>query len=210
MPAMQLSPTIGIWKMEKTSDEMFSMIENKELYAPDFTLIKAEQRRKEWIGTRLLLKEMLGFETNIYHQSSGAPYLSLEIKKNISISHTKGYVAIMLADITRATGIDIEYRSDRVLKVRKRFMNPEEENFIDPLHETEHLLICWCAKETLYKIINRQEVDFCRHLHIQPFSYSKNGVFTVYETHSSQRQSFKLMFQVKDDYVITWLKDDQS
>ena len=209
MPVIHLTPTIGIWKMEKSSEEMFSMIENKNLYATDLSQLKAEQRKKEWLATRLLLREMLGFETNIYHQSSGAPFLPSEIKKNISISHTKGYVAIMLTDIELATGIDIEYRSERVLKVRKRFMNPEEEDFIDPLHETEHLLICWCAKETLYKIINRQEVDFCRHLHIQPFSYSKNGVFTVYETHSSQRLSFKLMFQVKEDFVITWVLNER-
>ena len=207
MPAILRTPTIGIWKMEETSEEMFSMIDNKELYTTDLSQLKAEQRKKEWLGTRLLLKDMLGFETTIFHQSSGAPYLSSALKKNISISHTKGYVAIMLSEGNHLSGIDIEYRSDRVLKVRKRFMNPEEEEFINSLYETEHLLICWCAKETLYKIINRQEVDFCRHLHIQPFSYSKNGVFTVYETHSSQRLSFELMFQVKEDYVITWLKN---
>ena len=33
-----------------------------------------------------------------------------------------------------------------VSKIRSRFMNPEEEAGIDKEHETEHLLLHWCAK----------------------------------------------------------------
>ncbi len=175
MSVLSIVPPVGIWKMEETTEEMWSLLQHQAWYQLEFSRLKAEQRQKEWLATRLLLKEMLGHEAIIHHHPNGAPFLSETEKKQISISHTKDFVAIMLTDVTHIAGIDIEYRSERVRQVRSRFLNAEEERFIDPAHETEHLLICWCAKETLYKIINRQEVDFCRHLHIQPFSYAEQG-----------------------------------
>lgn len=207
MPVISIIPPIGIWKMEETTEEMWSFLQHKAWYQPEFNLLKAEQRQKEWLATRLLLKEMLGHEAIIHHHPSGAPYLSEAEKKQISISHTKDFVAIMLTDTTQTAGIDIEYRSERVRKVRSRFLNAEEKQFIDPVHETEHLLICWCAKETLYKIINRQEVDFCRHLHIQPFPYAEQGMLIAFDTYGESSRHVTLQYRVEENFVITWVKN---
>ena len=136
MSVLSIIPPIGIWKMEETTEEMWSLLQQKAWYLPEFSRLKAEQRQKEWLATRLLLKEMLGHEAIIHHHPNGAPYLSDAEKKQISISHTKDFVAIMLTDATQMAGIDIEYRSERVRKVRSRFLNAEEELFIDPAHET--------------------------------------------------------------------------
>ncbi len=208
MPVLSIMPPVGIWKMEESIDEMWSLLQRKEWYKPEFGRLKTEQRQKEWLATRLLLKEMLGHEAIVHHHPGGAPFLSEAENKQISISHTKDFVAIMLSsDITQAAGIDIEYRSGRVRKVRSRFLNAEEEQFIDPTHETEHLLVCWCAKETLYKIINRQEVDFCRHLHIRPFSYAGQGDLAIFETCSESARHVVLQYRVEEDFVITWVKN---
>lgn len=207
MSVLSIVPPVGIWKMEETTEEMWSLLLHQAWYQLEFSRLKAEQRQKEWLATRLLLKEMLGHEAIIHHHPNGAPYLSETEKKQISISHTKDFVAIMLTDVTHIAGIDIEYRSERVRKVRSRFLNAEEERFIDPAHETEHLLICWCAKETLYKIINRQEVDFCRHLHIQPFSYAEQGWLIAFDTCSELPKHVVLQYRVEKDFVITWVKN---
>ena len=121
-----------------------------------------------------------------------------------SISHTKDYVAVILDK--RPTGIDIEYRSDRILKIRSRFMNPEEEAGIDLEHEVEHLLIHWCAKETLFKIIGQEGVDFQKHLHVNPFPYLSSGTFKGRETRTEACREYELAYQVTPDYVLTWLK----
>lgn len=207
MSVLSIVPPVGIWKMEETTEEMWSLLQHTAWYQLEFSRLKAEQRQKEWLATRLLLKEMLGHEAIIHHHPNGAPFLSETEKKQISISHTKDFVAIMLTDVTHIAGIDIEYRSERVRKVRSRFLNAEEEQFIDPAHETEHLLICWCAKETLYKIINRQEVDFCRHLHTQPFSYAEQGTLIAVDTCSESPKHVVLQYRVEKDFVITWVKN---
>lgn len=207
MSVLSIVPPVGIWKMEETTEEMWSLLQHQAWYQLEFSRLKAEQRQKEWLATRLLLKEMLGHEAIIHHHPNGAPFLSETEQKQISISHTKDFVAIMLTDVTHIAGIDIEYRSERVRKVRSRFLNAEEERFIDPAHDTEHLFICWCAKETLYKIINRQEVDFCRHLHIQPFSYAEQGTLITFDTCSESPKHVVLQYRVEKDFIITWVKN---
>ena len=99
-----------------------------------------------------------------------------------------------------------EYRSDRILKIRSRFMNPEEEAGIDLEHEVEHLLIHWCAKETLFKIIGQEGVDFQKHLHVNPFPYLSSGTFKGRETRTEACREYELAYQVTPDYVLTWLK----
>ena len=159
----QLSPLHGVWKMEESSDELLGMLEHKADYSSFLERVSAEKRRQERFASRVLLKELLGEEVRVDYHSTGAPFLAC-VPLYISISHTKDYVAVILDK--RPTGIDIEYRSDRILKIRSRFMNPEEEAGIDLEHEVEHLLIHWCAKETLFKIIGQEGVDFQKHLHL--------------------------------------------
>ena len=168
----QLSPLHGVWKMEESSDELLGMLEHKADYSSFLERVSAEKRRQERFASRVLLKELLGEEVRVDYHSTGAPFLAC-VPLYISISHTRDYVAVILDK--RPTGIDIEYRSDRILKIRSRFMNPEEEAGIDLEHEVEHLLIHWCAKETLFKIIEQEGVDFQKHLHVNPFLIYRVG-----------------------------------
>lgn len=195
-------PLWGIWKIEESSDTLFSLLQNGEEYLPQLVAIRTEQRRREWLASRVLLQELTGGPAYIAYRPNGAPYLPDSLRQ-ISISHTKGYAAVLLQDGPTA-GIDIEYRSGRVLKVRRRFMNPEEEEAIDMEHETEHLLLHWCAKETLFKMIGREEVDFLRHLHVRAFPYADEGCFTVQETRTEQSACYVLKYIVTPDFVLTW------
>ena len=196
----QLSPLHGVWKMEESSDELLGMLEHKADYSSFLERVSAEKRRQERFASRVLLKELLGEEVRVDYHSTGAPFLAC-VPLYISISHTKDYVAVILDK--RPTGIDIEYRSDRILKIRSRFMNPEEEAGIDKEHETEHLLLHWCAKETLFKMIGQEEVDFLHHLHVRPFPYAEEGSFTVYETRTEEGAVYRLDYLVTPDFVLT-------
>lgn len=194
-------PLHGVWRMDENSSQLLEMLDLKSDYQPFLERVSAEKRRQEHLASRVLLKELLDKETRVDYRPTGAPFLP-NSPLHISISHTKDYVAVILD--SQPTGIDIEYRSSRVVKIRSRFMNPEEEKFIDPAHEVEHLLIHWCAKETLFKIIDQEEVDFQKHLHVIPFTYAPQGVFKVQETRTSACQEFQLAYKVTSEYVMTW------
>lgn len=195
-------PLMGIWKTEESPEELLSLLTNETDYLQEISTMRTENRKKEWLAVRVLLKELLGEEARIAYHTNGAPYLP-EKNLHISISHTKGYVAVALSPDS-PVGIDIEYISDRIMKVRERFLSEEENNAIDAMHEREHLLIYWCAKETMFKMIKEEGIDFINHLHVNPFPFKREGSFTASETRTSQAVSYIISYRVYDQFVITF------
>ena len=106
-------------------------------------------RQAEREGVSRLLTEMLGYEPLLEHNEDGKPFIK---DYNISISHTLGYVAVILS-CEYEVGIDIEYISDRVSRISLRFLRVDEEftNITDKL-------IAWCAKETMYKLFSSEHL----------------------------------------------------
>lgn len=195
-------PLLGVWKIVESSEELLSMLELQSEYLPLLQYIKTEKRRQEWLASRVLLKELAGEELQIAYHDDGAPYLPGS-SLTLSISHTNGYAAILLQKQGLA-GIDIEYYSSRILKIRRRFMSSAEDASVSDTHEIERLLIHWCAKEALFKMIRQRDVDFIEHLHINPFTYSHSGEISVYETRTPGCQSYILKYIVFPDFILVY------
>ena len=169
----------------------------------------ASHRRLEWLSVRLLLITMLGrqdvADALIGYTPAGAPYL-LDHTHALSISHTKGYVAVMLAPWGSHPGIDLEQWGERVCKVASRFMREDEE--VPLYHESPvaALLLHWSAKEAMYKSMPQQEaVDFKQHLRIFPFPIAAEGRFDAQEYRTSLQQRYSMAYRLYPDFVLTWL-----
>ena len=108
-------------------------------------------REAEKQGERELLKQMLGYDVVLNHNEDGKPLIE---RYNISISHTKGFVAILLSKGLEV-GIDIEYHSDRIQKIAQRFLRSDEKYTL-----TSDLLTVWCAKEAVYKLFSEQHLTY--------------------------------------------------
>ena len=89
----------------------------------EFERLKAPSRKLEYLAVRVLLKTMLGKEVRIGHEPSGKPFLTGG-EYHVSISHTKGYVAVGLHESAQP-GIDIEVYGERVRKVESRFITQD-------------------------------------------------------------------------------------
>lgn len=199
---MHTYPLRGIWQITEEPDQMLSLLEKKELYLPYLETITNKTRKQEWLAARLLLKELSGEELLIRYHSNGMPYLP-DSQYNISISHTKGYVAVILTE-EKAAGIDIEYRSGRALKLKARFMSEKELNALSSGQEEVQTLLHWSAKEVLFKMMGEEDVDFRQHLHIEPFPLETEGVIKAYETRTTKLAVFTLSYEVKGEYVCVW------
>jgi phosphopantetheinyl transferase len=193
---------MGVWKVNESAGELLSLLTRTPATFLFPETIHTESRKTEWLAVRVLLKELLGEETIIAYHANGAPYLPQKDVR-ISISHTKGYVAVLLLDKPPA-GIDIEYRANRILNVRSRFISPEEDSQIDPANEATHLLIYWCAKEALFKMMGQNEVDFAKHMYITPFPYKQSGNLTITETRTPQAASYSLSYLIDNDFVLVY------
>jgi phosphopantetheinyl transferase len=194
-------PLRGVWRIEESAAELLSMLSRRDcLHLPPS---RVERRRQEWLAVRVLLKELLGGEeAMIAYRADGAPYLP-GMGLHISISHTKGFAAVALSGQSPA-GIDIECPGGRIQRVRSRFMSAEEEEMIDANHEEEHLLVCWCAKETLFKLIGQRGVDFRKHLHILPFDYGESGRITARESCTPRAATYRLGYMVNRYFAMSW------
>ena len=119
---------LGMWKIEESSDEISSRLELSEYDNARVTSFKLESRKKEYLASRLLIKELLEIQPIIKYFPSGKPFLA-NSDYQISISHTKGFAAVVISEKNKA-GIDIEIPSKRVTKISSRFISNEEDKFI--------------------------------------------------------------------------------
>lgn len=92
------------------------MLPHQEVYREGMRRFTAAHRRLEWLAVRVLLYTLSGEEKEIAYHPSGKPYLA-DDSASLSISHTKGYVAVVLGLPGREVGVDIEQYGERVRKV---------------------------------------------------------------------------------------------
>tara|TARA_B110000908_G_scaffold117900_1_gene138211 strand:+ start:3282 stop:3632 length:351 start_codon:yes stop_codon:yes gene_type:complete len=97
---------IGIWKIEESIQELELVLNSSIIDNEKYKNFKSENRKKEWLSTRVLVRQMLNDELiEVQYDSNRKPYLNTNTK--ISISHSKGYVAVMISD-TKEIGVDIQ------------------------------------------------------------------------------------------------------
>ena len=193
---------MGIWKISEARDELYKMLSEEDKNEVDRELIniRSKKRALEWMSTRLILQELTNDNKTVKHNSQGQPFLS-DKSYQISISHSNDYVVVLLHK-SKKVGVDIENFSHRILKIEKRFISQEE--YIDPKNRTLHLILHWCAKETLYKLMDSTEIIFKDHLHIQPFKIEKKGLIKANEFLTEDRATFDIQYEVNPDFVLTW------
>lgn len=194
----------GIWKVEESEDALLAHFSDKEKYAEGLAKLKSPHRRIEWLAVRVLLAHLMGCETKVAYMPNGRPYL-LGNQYSLSISHTKGYVAVLLSSSQTLVGIDIEQTGERVRKVAHKFVGSSE--VISSYNDSDiwSLLLHWSAKESMFKCMDTPEVDFIHHLHIHPFQVQSTGIFQAHETRTSVARPFNIHYLLHPDFVLTYI-----
>ena len=183
----------GIWEMSDSPSDYH------EWYAEASLLYKSEARRKEYVFVRALLERMTGAKQVILHDKSGKPYLDGNMQ--ISLSHTKGYCAVIVSD-SRAVGIDIEYMSDRVDKIARKFIRNDE-----PMATTIQKLLLWSAKEAVYKLFSSYRLDYFE-MRVFPFEVSWQGIMRIENLRN--HSIVDVAYRVCQHYVLTYTIGDNS
>ena len=193
---------VGVWKVDETIEQLRSMFHQFSIYEESFMRFSAEKRKQEWLAVRVLLKELCGEEKKIAYLPSGKPYLE-DGSAFVSFSHTSGYVAVALHP-SAEVGVDIEQYGTRVQRVASRFIREDEKVSVESGDEIYALLLHWSAKETMFKLMKDEAVDFIKHLHILPFVPEESGTFHACEYSSGQEQKFLIHYDTHSDYVLTF------
>ena len=189
----------AIWKIDETVENIAALLEND--YTSEYEMFSLENRKKEFLAARLLLKMLANKEERILYTTTGKPYLENN-QFQISVSHTKGYVAVIVHP-SQPVGIDIEYKSPRILNIKHRFLSDEELLHIPADNEINYLLTCWSAKESMFKIVNESSVDFKEQLHLNSFDFQKNHLINAFESRTDRKHAFDILFKEYEDFVFT-------
>lgn len=155
------------WRLEEDAPQLLDMCRQEGIPCDDL-LDKSVKRQREKAVERLLLSRVCGHPVALAHDEQGAPLVD-GLAVNISITHTMQLVALAINE-EAVIGLDAE-RIDRqqVLRVRNKFLNASEQQFIDPDDLAAHI-IAWTAKEAVIKAERNSAIDWTEGISLEPFT----------------------------------------
>lgn len=191
----------AIWQVEEDWEAMCRAVDDPAVVEEAVRRFASPARRMEWLAVRALLGRMEVGKQTIAYLPSGRPYLESN-DWQISISHTKGYVAVILGKMQVA--VDIEQYGRRVHRVRERFVRADETVAPYEGEDTWSLLLHWSAKETVYKRLDESGIDFLQHLQVLPFVPDSKGELRVRALNRPEPREFTVHYALHPRFVLTW------
>ena len=193
---------IGIWQMTETSGDLSIHLSMQELENPEFKKYSFENRKVEWLSTRILLQQLVGPEYSITYSEAGRPILTHSKYKHLSISHSRYFVTVFVHE-KYPVGIDIEDMSRNYESIKKRYLSNEELAFV--ANNTTLQCLFWCAKEAIFKLVPQEGVEFREQIHIDPFNPDQDERFSARFKSDRKEFLFQLQFQVFNNHGMVWV-----
>ena len=179
-------------------------LEDKHLSEYDKSLLKIRKEKKSreyFLAARKLLKNEHP-ELVINYDLNGKPHLNNQ--KGISISHSNEIVAIGISN-ELDFGIDIQYKTDKIFKIKNKFLSKNESKFLDKTDDIDFLINIWSAKESIYKALGKEEISFSKDLEIDIVN-DKDLFRTGYYKKDNIKIKFDLDFLFIEEYIICHAK----
>lgn len=194
----------AIWKIEEPLVELVTLLSPS---IDEFNTMEATvhhpKKKLEWVAGRLALKSLLGHlqipDWKIVKDDHGKPYL---VDQNIHISLANSFpYATAIIHRSQTVGIDIEYPSEKLIRVRHKFLCEEECQKAGT--NLNILCVFWCAKESVYKIHGRKMLSFKEHIFIKDFNLPSGKLLA--QVSSPFHQAFhQLLIEQLDHYYIVY------
>ncbi|NQU87499.1 MAG: 4'-phosphopantetheinyl transferase superfamily protein [Mariniphaga sp.] len=192
---------IGIWEKTETKEDFNSII-TELVNDSRYKKITYQKRKVEFLATRALLANLIGVYTPIHYKDDGCPFLKVK-NLNISISHSENLIAIILHK--KKAGIDVEALGRPLEKIANKFLSEKEIDFINNSESKEKtLLLSWCVKEAVFKIINEQEINFKNQIIIEPYITDNKGEINVAFYSANKSQHIRLNYFFFKNNAIVW------
>jgi phosphopantetheinyl transferase len=144
---------------------------------------------------------MIGNEAKISYLPSGKPLLEQSIYKNISITHSRDFVAIILS-MNRKVGIDIEDTTRDFERIRQRYLSLDESQFTGNNQQLQCLF--WCIKEAVFKLVGVEGVEFREQIRITPDEIEQNRFFTTF-IDGDKRTTYPVNFEFFEESCLAWV-----
>jgi len=197
---------ISVWKIE---EKLAQLEVNIQLSASDrqkYDSFTVEKRKKEWLISRILLNQLMGYTHQIQYDENRNPYL-LNSTTNISISHCRNLVSIYL-DQKKYIGIDIEINHERIQKIAAKFLSEKELAEIPFKNPTQKLTVYWCIKEAMYKYYSQKKVDFKTQLQVDSFELKSTGIVRAKIVKDNFKKLLMVNYISNPNYSMAFISGD--
>jgi len=181
---------LAVWEITEPLDYFLPYMP-KEFFVETQSISKNRIKLQKAIKYFLLRKYFP--EAIITKDANGKPFLSNN--KHISVSHSKNLAGIFISD--KNCGFDIEKITEKVNRVKHKFVNDaENQRFKD---DKETLTLLWCCKETLYKLYNESGIDYQNTFDIQTIDYDLKSIKA-----NVKGKLHTIFFERYEDYFLTF------
>lgn len=195
--------SLGLWQMDESVSQLYEQYPWLQVHKAELDKrYKNDARKLEFLVARVLLRHMLEVAGcsesqilqvgDISHRADGKPLLK---GYHISVSHTQGFVALVLSK-SHEVAVDVEYFSDRVQRIASKFMRKDEK-----AQGLDELLVHWCAKETVFKLFSDDHLQFDQ-MRVAPFDTMSDWACEVENLKSSQK--VRVDFELTMEFVLTY------
>lgn len=193
--------SLAIWKIEETEN----------FFRAEVTLqqsITHLHKRLQHLSGRYLLRFLYPDFPNeeIEIADTRKPFLRNEMY-HFSISHCGDYAAAIVSKLSRV-GVDIELLTNRLHRIKHKFLHMEELRFVENESAEKHLnylTILWCAKEAMYKWYGLGEVDFSEMMRISPFQLQLEGTIKAVFNKLEFIQEVVLHYKLLNGLTLVWV-----
>lgn len=196
--AVAYGTTLGVWKKQESREQLEAVFLLSKNEQKQYHTFKNEARKTEWLTTRILLTEMLEKRVCIQYNDQGRPYIN-NLALNISISHSKNYVAIIISKFYNP-GVDIEQVSDRVSRIKHKFLVSKELLWC---HSLNQLTLAWTVKEAIFKTYEK-ELDFHDILIEEPLINADQGMVHAQVLKTDEKAELILNYRFIEDNLLTY------
>ena len=195
---------IGVWQITETEEELKELSSTPSDEMEEISFIRSESLRKQRLAVRALLNTLFDEKVYLSHHDNGKPYLENN-PVNISITHTEKYVAVILHE-EENVGIDIESLDRDFSAVEKKALSEDEIEDLEDDKRNEQLAIYWCAKEAVFKLLSRYNVDFAEQIEIERFRPRGEGELeATFTSKKDDEEEFDLEYITFDRHVLVWV-----
>lgn len=189
---------ILIWQITETVDILLSKIQLDNSSKQILDLKKKEIHKKQFLAIRNILELMSSEKYLVSYSEIGKPYLNS--KKNISVTHSGSYAALIVSD--KQVGIDLEEFGEKIKKIEKKFLDVELDYPIDL--STSNLLVYWNIKESIFKSLENKPMDFRKNIIVLPLEKENNKVKSWY-INNDEIYSFCSYYKVSKNYTLAYV-----
>ena len=189
---------ILIWQITETIDILLSKIQLDNSSQQILDLKKKEIHKKQFLAIRNILELMSSEKYLVSYSEIGKPYLNS--KKNISVTHSGSYAALIVSD--KQVGIDLEEFGEKIKKIEKKFLDVELDYPIDL--NTSNLLVYWNIKESIFKSLENKPMDFRKNIIVLPLEKENNIVKSWY-INNDEIYSFCSYYKVSKNYTLAYV-----